>query len=402
VTRKTIHEYAEALRPRYLAADKQTKGAMLREFCATAQYHPKAAIRLLRQPGRKAVGHQGRKPMYGRVVAEPLKKVWEAANGICSKRLVPFLPELVANMERHNELQVEPAIRSLLVGISASTMDRLLKPYKMPSRRRPYTQSQSVNAIKAQVPIRTFGTWQGEGPGAMQADLVMHCGESPQGFFLCSLLAVDIKTGWIGLKAIWGKGQDRVCAGMENIRRELPFLWRKLHTDNGGEFLNGVLYPWCQRQSIESSRGRPYKKNDQAYAEQKNWSIVRQLVGNDRYSNKAAFLQMQELYRLECLYANFFQPVSKLLRTERVGAKVKKFYDRAQTPYQRLLATGILDETRKNSLERLYQSLNLVKLRAKIYAAQNALWQLTDKAVVHRPVEEPAPELYAEDVVQYA
>jgi len=152
-----------------------------------------------------------------------------------------------------------------------------------------------------------------------------------------------------------------------------------MHADNGGEFLNDALYPWTVRQGISFTRGRPYKKNDQAYVEQKNWSLVRERVGYDRYSSKAAYAQLEKLYRALRLYANLFQPLRKLLSKERVGSKVVKRYDRARTPYQRLLEMGVLGEEKRGELDRLYRSLNPARLKREIHEALEGLWKLADR-----------------------
>lgn len=210
-------------------------------------------------------------------------------------------------------------------------------------------------------------------------DLVAHCGESTDGFYLTTLVGVDVATSWTELEAVWGKGQQRVGTGVHKTRQRLPFRLAEIHTDNGGEFINDVLYRWCKQEGVRFTRGRSYKKNDQAYVEQKNWSVSRRLIGYDRYSSKAAYEQMQRLYGYVRLYVNFFQPVSKLVSKERVGAKVKKRYDQAQTPYQRLLATNTLGEEKREELAKLYATLNPVKLRADIDAALEALWKLADR-----------------------
>ncbi len=393
MTRISIHQYAQAVRRRYQAASKKGKGLILDEFCQTTGYHRKAAIRLLRGIPAKAVSRRGPGCTYGPRVAWALKELWEASDHICSQRLKPFIPELLPILQRHAELVVEPQLREQLLRVSASTIDRLLKPYRMPSQRRPHTQSQACHSIQGQVPVRTFGEWRNVEPGSLQADLVAHCGESTQGFYLNTLLAVDVRTGWTSLQAIWGKGQQRVASGVHKIRQELPLPLRAWHTDNGGEFLNGVLFSWCQREGVRFTRGRPYKKNDQAYVEQKNFAVVRRLVGYDRYCTKEAYQQMQYLYQLVGLYTNFFQPISKLVVKERTGPKVKKTYDQAQTPYQRLLASQVLDAATGQSLEQLYWRLNPVKLRQQIYEARRVLWKMARKVDGSRlwqePVEEP-------------
>ncbi len=395
MTRKGIHEYAAALRPRYQLAGRKAKAAMLAEFCQTTGYHHKAAIRLLRHcPAGAGRAKKKPQPVYGSAVAQALKIVWEAADCICSKRLAPFLAQLVPILEQHGELKLEARIREQLLRVSPSTMDRLLKAYRMPSLRRPYTQSSAANSIKDQVPVRTFGDWEGVQLGSMQADLVAHCGESTEGFYLNSLMVVDVRTGWVGLQPIWGKGQERVGAGIHKMRKGLPFGLRELHTDNGGEFLNRVLFPYCQREGIHLTRGRSYRKNDQAYVEQKNWSVVRQQVGYDRYCTKKAYTLMQRLYPLIEDYTNFFQPISKLLTKERTGAKVKKTYDTAQTPYQRLLATDLLDEAQRQALERKFGKLNPVQLLSQIRRLEQELWEMASKSSTSAPSsEEPEEEV---------
>ncbi len=380
MTPTSIQEYAEAVRPRYLAAKKKVeKGRILTEFCETTGYHRDSAIRLLRHPPASAGSRRGRPRSYGLAVSQALKKVWEAANGICSKRLEPFIPELVAVLEMHGEIDLSPEVHSRLLAVKSATIDRLLKPYRQQALRRPYTQSRSTSAIKALVPVRTFGEWENVVPGSLQMDLVSHCGESTEGFYLTTLVGVDVATGWTECQGVWGKGKQRVRAAVHGVRKRLPFPLLEAHTDNGGEFLNDLLYPYCQQEGIRFTRGRPYKKNDQAYVEQKNWTLVRQFVGYDRFATKAAYELLEKLYRPLRLYVNFFQPLRKLTGKERVGAKVIKRYDLARTPYQRLLERGVLGEEKKAALEQLYRSLNPVKLRAEVEAGLEALWKLAER-----------------------
>lgn len=381
MTRESIHQWAAAVRDRYRRARKREKGVILDEFCRTTGYRRKAVIRLLGSDTGGRGKRRGRKRTYGPEVVEALKKLWEACDRACSKRLKPFMPELVQVLERHGELRLSDQVRAQVVAMSASTMDRLLKRERSKGVRRPYSQSSSSASLKAQIPIRTFGDWGEVLPGSFQADLVAHCGESTAGFYLNTLVAVDVATGWSEFEAVWGKGQDRVGGAVDKMRRRLPFQMREFHTDNGGEFINEVLYPYCKRHGIKVTRGRPYKKNDQAYAEQKNWSTVRRTVGYDRYSSKAAFAQLQETYQLLRLYVNFFQPIRKLIDKERQGAKVKKRYDKAQTAYQRLLAAGVLSEEQTRRLEVLYRQLNPVQLKAQIDASLERLWRLTEHSL---------------------
>jgi hypothetical protein len=327
------------VRERYRAAGKREQGRILDEFCRTTGYHRKAAIRLLRRPPRPP-GRRSPPRRYGPDVAHALYRVWEVADRICAKRLAPLLLDLAAQLEHHGGLQVAPPVRALLLGLSPATIDRLLRKLRAPGYRQPCTASRSLTAIKAQVPVRTWAEWTGVAPGALQADLVSHCGESTEGFYRTTLVAVDVATGWAEREALWGKGQQRVGTGVHHLCQRLPFPVRELHPDNGSEFLNELLYPWCRREGVRFTRGRPYTKNDQAYAEQKNWAAVWRRVGYERYSPQAALATLQRLYGPLRDYTNFFQPPQKLVGKERVGARVKKRYDRARTPYQRHAGRG--------------------------------------------------------------
>ena len=408
MTRDAVLEYARAVSPRYLKAGKQEKSRILDEFCKTTGHHRKSAVRLLRSPPAKARPiavdggkRRGRPKEYGLEVVGALREVWEVSDHLCSKRLAPFLPELVKALETHGEITLSEDVRGQLLAMSASTIDRLLKPHRMKGGlRRPYTTRRSRAALKALIPIRTFGEWAGVRPGEVQADLVAHCGESTEGFYLNSLVMVDVATSWCELEVVWGKGKERVGGGVHKARQRLPFPLVEIHTDNGSEFINDLLYPYTKDQGIRFTRGRAYRKNDQAYVEQKNWSVPRRLIGYDRYSSKRAYAQMAKVYALARLYANFFQPVSKLIEKTRDGAKVKKKYDEARTPYQRLLASGVLDgdenRAKREELAALYSGLNPAKLRRQIDEALEALWKLTDRAIEDQKAQKNAQSKDAE------
>jgi hypothetical protein len=351
------------MRWRYAGASKGEKGRILDEVCEALDYHRKAAIRTLRRGPGEPRRRSGRPAEYGPLVTAALVVVWEAADYACGKRLAPFLPEFVATLERCGQVRLRPEVRAQLIGLSAATVDRLLASHRRSLTRQPFRPSTVPGSLKAQVPLRTFGEWHGVAPGSIQADLVLHCGESLAGFFLTSLVAIDVATGWTECEAIWGLGKSRVGAGLHRIRTRLPMGLRELHTDNGGEFINHTLVPYCQKEGIPMTRGRPYKKNDQAWVEQRNGHVVRRLIGYDRYSSHAAQMALQQYYALLRLYLNFFQPMRKLLTKERVGARVVKHYDRAATPYQRLVASGVLSRAEHARLEQQYLALNPVQLK---------------------------------------
>lgn len=372
-----LEEYLDGVRRRYVMANKRAKGRLLDEVCRTLECHRKAAIRRIRRPF-KQVGtprQRGRPSVTGPLVDGALRQVWEASGEICSKRLAPFLPELVEALERHGRIAFSADVKEALVQLKPTTIDRKLRDHRLRRGRQPHGGgSPSSSVIKAQVPIRTFGDWAGVEPGSIQADLVLHCGDTTEGFYLTTLTAVDVASSWTERAAVWGKTQQAVTGGLHRVRMALPMPLREFHSDNGSEFLNDLLQPYLRREGIRTTRGRPYKKNDQAYVEQKNWTAVRAVVGYDRYSSRVALKCLADLYECERLYRNFFQPVRKLVSKERNGPKVRKRYDVARTPYQRLLSSGVLDESTAEQLAKLYRVLDPVHLSKRIANAQDALY----------------------------
>ena len=380
MTRHSIHEYAASVRQRYRRGRRAEKGKILDEFCATTGLHRKAAIRLLRPDRQLKTVRRGRPRRYGSAVMAPLRLVWETGDRMCGKLLVAVMATTVVALERHGELQLQAEVRELLLSMSASTVDRLLKKQSLRlSNLKPRTRAAAQPSLKAEVPVKTWSEWQGVKPGSLQADLVHHCGGSEEGFFLTTLTAVDVATGWLELQPIWGHGKTRVGTGLHLIRQRLPFSLKALHTDNGSEFINDLLIPWCQREKISHSRGRPYRKNDQACVEQRNWQSVRRHVGYERYSSQAAYDLLLKLYPLLSLQANFFRPVRKLVSKEREGAKVRKRYDEPQTPYQRLLTSGVLSETAQADIAKHLLALNPADLQRRIDKLLHQLWATADK-----------------------
>lgn len=375
VTLRSILEYAAAVRSRYLRGCLREKKEILDEFCKATGRHRKSAIRLLHRVRSGAGKRHGRPREYGSDFALALKVAWEATDCICSKRLAPFLKELVPILERHGELRVSEAVRGQLMHVSAATIDRSLAPYRLKPRHGAST-TRAVPHLRTLIPIRTFADKKGLTVGCLEVDLVAHCGTSTQGFYLHTLMAVDLVTGWIECLPVWGKSQSRVGSAIHQARCLLPFPLLGIHSDNGGEFVNEALWRYCKQHAITFTRARTYKKNDQAHVEQKNGCVVRRLVGYDRFDSKAAFQALGELYLLVRLQVNFFQPTSKLIHALRQGAKVHKQYDQAQTPYQRLLAAGVLSPAQHEALAAYYEYLNPVQLRAQVQQAQQALWKL--------------------------
>jgi hypothetical protein len=372
VTDRGRREYAEALRPHYQRADRRERGRLLDEYCRATGCHRKTAIRVLRQtlrPGRRAPGRPRR---YGPALLPALERAWVASDHLCGRLLAPVLPTLLQALERHHGLILSAPTRAALLAASPATLDRRQR------RRQPYRVSPATAALRQQIPLRTWSEWAHVRPGALQGDLVLHCGESTAGFYLATLLAVDVATTWTELEIVWGLGQARVGSAVHHIRQRLPVPLREWHTDNGGEFLNEHLVAWGRREGVHVTRGRPYRKNDQAWVEQRNGLVIRRLIGYDRFSSRAACSVFQRLYRLLRLQLNFFRPVRKLLSKRRLGARVVKRYDAAQTPYQRLLAAGALSPAQREVLDAQLQTLDPIALAREIEQTLDLLWKLAD------------------------
>ena len=381
MTRGSVREYVEAARQRYRQAGKKEKGRILDEFCQTTGHHRKTAIKLLgMQAGSGPVPRKkGRPTLYGPEATNALVRVWEAGDRMCGKLLVAVLPELLSALERHAELTLAPGEREALLSMSAATIDRRLKGWRRNLGRQPRRQAPAPTSLKSQIPIRTWSEWRDVQPGSVQADMVLHCGETTEGFYLATLTVVDVATGWIGLRPCWGLGVRRVRSALHQTGLSMPCQLRELHTDNGSEFINHSLRAWCLEQEVRFTRGRGYRKNDQAYVEQRNWLAVRRLVGYDRYNSKAAYDALERLYRLVGMQMNFFRPVRKLVGKDRCGARVRKRYDTPQTPYQRLVRSGQLEEATRSRLEEELRAINPADLQRRIEHALRRLWSITAK-----------------------
>ncbi len=327
-------ELLAVVAPRYRAARGEERGRILEEFVASTGYHRKYALSLLNHPITKGTARKkrARPRQYAFAVQQALVTCWRAANGICSKRLVPYLPELVRVLEEHGELHLEAQTKERLLALSAATADRLLQAERKRAKPHGLGTTKPGTLLKSAIPIRTFAEWDEAEPGFTEIDLVVHCGSTTRGEYLHSLTVTDVATGWTECVALRNRGQQTVFQALLLARGRLPFPLRGIDSDNGSEFINAHLLRYCQDEQLTFTRSRPYKKNDQAYVEQKNWSIVRQLVGYERYESASAYQALQALYEVIRLYINFFQPSMKLVAKERVESRVKKTYDQPRRP----------------------------------------------------------------------
>lgn len=373
--------------PRYREASPALKTVILDEFVAATGYARKYAIRLLRHPvAPKLTIERPRPPHYGPEVQQALYLAWTAANHICAKRLIPFLPTLVESLERHGHLHLSEECRMQLLSMSPATADRILRPYRK-QERHGISTTRSGTLLKKQIPVRTFQDWNETKPGFLEADLVAHCGTQADGSYLYTLTLTDIATGWTECLPLLNRGESAVVAALKRAQQLLPFPILGIDTDNGGEFINLELLAFCQQEQITFTRGRPRRSNDQCYVEQKNGQIVRQVVGYDRFTGELAYRQLTELYRALRVYVNCFQPSMKLQMKQREGSKIHRTYDQAQTPMQRLLAFGIVSPKKQQELERVTEALDPLRLLQQLEHLQKALWR---HAVTSSP-SSPAP-----------
>jgi len=375
MSKKSKDDLVKAIHPRYLQANKPEKGRILDEFVAATGCHRKHAIRRLRQGIPECRRERrGRKRTYTGDVVGHLARIWKICGHICGKRLQPFLPEMVAVLERHEELVIDAESKTLLLQMSAATIDRLLARFRQ-QKRRGLSTTKPGTLLKDAIPVRTFADWDDAKPGFVEMDLVAHCGVSTHGQYLQTLTATDITTGWTECLALKHRSQRNVSAAIKLLRERLPFPLLGIDSDNDGVFINETLFRYCEDERVTFTRCRPYKKNDQAHVEQKNWSVVRKTIGYKRYESETALTLMESIYADLRLYVNFFQPVMKLVSKKRNGSKVQKRYDQARTPHQRVVDSPDVTSKDKLRLQVTYLALNPVQLRDRIDANLEQLWR---------------------------
>lgn len=371
-------ELVDTIRPRYLKAPRKEKSSIIDEFIAITGYHRKHAIRLLRKgyPARKKK-RSGRKKKYQGEVIQALTQIWEICGRICSKRLKPFLPEMVTVLERHKEIKLEAEVKEKLLSMSCATIDRCLQKEHF-EKKQGISTTRPGTLLKNAITVRTFTDWNEERPGFMEIDLVAHCGGSAEGQFCYTLTAVDIPTGWTECLAVKNRTQEAVFDQIVQLRERLPFPLLGLDSDNGSEFINDMLYRYCMKEKITFTRSRPYRKNDQAHVEQKNWSVVRRTVGYDRYETPEQLSLLQNIYADLRYYVNFFQPVLKTVGRKQLSErKFIKVYDQAATPLHRALLSNEMSFHTKAALINTYLHCNPVALKNKIDDNVAVLWHLS-------------------------
>jgi hypothetical protein len=372
---QSIGELARSRSLDYARSPRKKKIAILDEFVAATGVGRKTAITLLRDPPPVTPRPRGKpKERYGADVRAALELLWAASGHICSKRLVPGLPGIIAKMEAHKEPLWNQQTKEKLLKLSPSTCDRLLR-----AKRKSYLpvgrcMTKPGSMLKSQIPIRTWSDWSDEEPGLCEMALGHHCDNDTSGEYLHSITITDVVLGWTENEALRNRSEKSVELAVESIRARMPYPIKGLDSDSGSEFINEIMLRYCRSRGIVFTRSRPYKKNDQCKVEQKNWSVVRQNVGYNRFEGEEPRAILSALYRVLRLLVNYIQPSMRLVSKERVGARIRKTYDVAKTPCQRALEHPCVSDQAKEALRQQEALVNpahvareILRLRAELY-----------------------------------
>jgi len=378
---------------RYRQADRKAKGVILDQVMSMTGYNRCYATQRLRNWGRQEIlpadagnrplsvladgsavtGRRKRPRVYDEKVVDALNQVWRIAGCICGKRLAPFLAELVPILERHEELVLQDETRTKLLAISAASIDRALAAEKAAYRLKERGGTRPSSSLLHQIPIQTHAEARADRPGFVEVDLVGHDGGSTSGEYCQTLDVTDRYSGWTETQAVRNKAQQWVFAALQDIRQRLPFPLLGIHSDGGSEFINEPLFMYCQHEGIEFTRSRSGNKNDNCHVEQKNYSVVRQTVGYFRFETERHRELLNRHYAVLRPYTNYFQPMVKLLEKTRLGSRIRKHYDKAKTPYQRLLAWDGWAQDDSARAAAVYQRLNPAALSRQLVQIEGLL-----------------------------
>jgi len=371
MTQTSKTELLKEVKARYLKATVEEKTKILDELCKTTHYNRKYATRVLQARHSYKTGTKAVPKKYLGKALEIIIKVWELLNYPCGARLKPMLLPMAESLVSHREInELNETIKQQLTQIGSATLDRyLIKERQVRRLGRGRSLTRHGSLLKSSVPIR-ITNWDTADIGFMEMDTVAHCGDVLSGEFIYSLDMVEIATGWSEQIAVMGKGEAGIVKAIEAIKQGLPFDLKGLDSDTGSEFVNWHMVRWCKENNLTFTRSRPYYKNDNAYVEQKNYTHIRKWLGYRRYDNNKQLEMINDLYRSDLrLFNNFFLPVMKIKSKEKVNNSVcKKTYDIAQTPYQRIIKSNQIPLKTKLRLQKLYESLNPVKLKEAITA----------------------------------
>lgn len=368
---------------RYQKAGKLEKTAILDEFIKNTGYNRSYARRTIGNAKtrdfrvKKRVQRVRSRTYIPSVILKPLSKLWDISNFICGKRLAPLIPDYLFALRRDHVWEYSVDIDNQLVKISAATIDRLLTPIKKKMTLKGRTMTKPGTLLKHQIPVRTWADWNENIPGFFEGDTVAFCGDSLSGDFAWGLDLTDVCTGWVLLELCPNRGQHAIHEAMKKMIERLVYKMLGFDSDNGGEFINDILYRFCLFMHITFTRTRAGKKNDNCYVEQKNFTSLRTFLGYMRIETEEQIKIAKEILELAEIFINFFQSSTRLIKKERVGTHTTKKYDNPLTPYKRLLKLGVLSKRQRRQLYEVYSSHNPQELTTKIRALQDKLRRTT-------------------------
>ena len=370
MSKEALMELTKIVSKRYLKAKtRKAKTKILDEYCANSGLNRKYAITKIREScfKDKHTKKRGRKRQYSIHADALLIQVWEIYGCICAERLQPFLLEGLRVLERCGYIKELERTKQEVLKMSIATVKRRIQGHQQRfGKGKGLSATKPGTLLKKQIPIKT-SSWNEEKSGFCEIDLVAHCGGSLLGNLIYTLQSVDIKTTWTERVAVMGKNQAGVFAGIKKIKNQLPFDLLGIDSDNGSEFINHQLWKYCDEKNIEFTRSRPYMKKDNAHIEQKNWPLVRKILGYDRFDTELQLKLINDLYDKELrLFLNFFQPTMKLIEKIRIGSKYKRKHDTPKTPFQRVLECSEISDQKKERLKSIYDKLDPVQLKKNI------------------------------------
>ena len=396
LTMKDKKALTQELAKRYRRSDRKQKTAILDEFIKTTGYRRKYAIHLLANWGKRktrvidrelvsvVVGRPKKQKRvgtvtYGESVPAAVTELWKFFDSMCGKRLVVLIRMNIELLMHQPELCIDGEVKKKLMSISAATIDRILKPEREKMSLRSRSPTRPGPILKHQIPIRTFYPWDERLHGFFELDTVGHDGGSAGGECCFTLNATDVYSGSVELRALRNRGHRWVMEQVIDIRSALPFALKGVDTDNGGEFINNVLLQYCKEHQITFTRGRPYRKNDNCFVEQKNDMAVRRSVGYYRFDTEEEFVALQSVYRHLCPLLNFYYPSVRIIAKERIGSKIKKIYDEPKPPYVRLLESPKADDAIKKELKTRERKLHIMKQKRLVDLAVAELLRIYEK-----------------------
>jgi hypothetical protein len=395
---RSRNQYLETLLKRYLGANKAQKGLLLDEYCNNTKQNRKYVVRKISRlafsPPRVK---KRRAAFYGPEVRRALETIWKMFDLPCGQRLASIVRTELGRLRRLKEVEVSEKTAGKLLRVSSATIDRLLRPLKEEVKDRSRYSSRGANLIAKKIPLR-MTDWDTSRVGYVEMDLVLHCGASTAGEFGHSLSAVEISCGWWEGEVVMGRAQVRIFNALKEIRERSPFAWLGIDSDNDNAFINAQLYQYSVDEELEFTHSRAYRKNDNAYIEQKNYTHVRKPLGYLRYDTPEELELIRELYHHELrLFKNFLLPVMKLVRKVRIGSHVKRIYDTPETPCQRLLKSGQIDGRTADELRRTYLSLNPAEIKRQMDKKLSRLFDIYEnkkkRSVMVNPYKKLEPTM---------